>query len=73
MIWLGLYSASQDSFHVQPLEEALKGNLRRILVKDSSLDWVIVAWGDEMFVRRMLVEIEKAQARVSLGGFREAS
>jgi hypothetical protein len=68
MLWVGEYSASQDAFHVQPLEEALKANLRRILVKDPVLDWCVFAWGDEMFVRRMLMVIKKGQARQGAWG-----
>lgn len=73
MLWVAEYSPSQNAFHVQPLEDALKSNLRRILANDPSLDWVVFAWGDEMFVRRMLVVVKKGQKGVSLGGSREAS
>jgi hypothetical protein len=72
MIWVAEYSPSQNAFHVQPLGDALKANLRRVLVRDSSLDWTIFALGWEGAVRQAQGEVEKGQVRLSLRRPREA-
>lgn len=67
MLWVAEYSFSQDAFHMQPLADALRANLRRVLVKDASCDWVPFACGEEFEVRRVLAEVHAAQARLKVG------
>lgn len=60
MLWVAEYSASQDSFHVQLLKEALIKNLRRALRGEQN-DWVAVATGREKNVRLVVDLIRQGQ------------
>jgi hypothetical protein len=59
--WVAEYSASQDAFHVQPLETALMTNMERVRHKDKSNDWCLVAWGQEPWVRSVVIMLQAGQ------------
>ena len=61
--WALEYSASQEAFHIQLLDDAVTGNQRRFFHKPKDMfDWVIIFAGSHRQCELMLVQAERKLA-----------